>query len=189
MEGINHHPEPALRSPLIPCMAEPSHSGPCSPVSCLSFPTWLGAAGRVVQICAHHPGSTLEAHCQAPLRVPAASVWPGMTLPGSLCGLMGREKQGSSSGDWRCWHPHPALSSFPCMPGRLLDPTVLWEGSSDLWRHKSPGSIKMGMSPAHLMATPGSRVVRQQHPPGTGDHTASQPDLTSSRVALALGWT
>lgn len=110
MEGINHHPEPALRSPLIPCMAEPSHSGPCSPVSCLSFPTWLGAAGRVVQICAHHPGSTLEAHCQAPLRVPAASVWPGMTLPGSLCGLMGREKQETGGAGTHTLPCHPFLA-------------------------------------------------------------------------------
>lgn len=68
---------------------------------------------------------------------------------------MGRDKQGSSSGDRRCWHPHPAVSSFPCVLGGLLDLTVLWEGSSDLWGHQSPGSIKMGMSPAHPMAAPG----------------------------------
>lgn len=57
---------------------------------------------------------------------------------------MGRDKQGSSSGDRRCWHPHPAVSSFPCVSAGLLDPTVLCEGSSDLWGHQSPGSIKMG---------------------------------------------
>lgn len=131
----------------------------------------------------------------APPAVPAASAWPGMTLPGLLGGLDGQGQAGQRLRSLEVLAPTPCCGILPlharggCWPWRLPALAVPREDSPGPPGHRSPGSTQTGTSPAHPAGTPGTGVMGQQHPPQVGDHTTSQPTLTSGWVALSLGRT
>lgn len=144
-EGINHRPAPALRFSLFPRTAEPLCSGPRWPEPCLSFPTGLGAAGRVAQPCAPHSGPALGARhppssdtsqhvaWNDPARSPWWPGWAGTDRAAA-------QEPGGAGSRTPPWHPSPACWRGGCCPWHLPAPPVPREDLPGPQGHRSPGS-------------------------------------------------